>query len=992
MLSRGNSSAATRLRRAKSASSVQTYRSNETLAVDPEIAYQHALTAASVAFEHAHDRGAKLKGAGRDVHTVPGGNPSQPLKHRQSIRFTGAAAVTSGTKSITRRQTGDYKLSLERSKIYSHTPPSRKESSIRTSDSFVTAVPEQSEEYVEHRVSSTPSSFRKLRKTKSMVNPRKGSGLSLASGFSRNKGHSLRPQRNELDGRDSQDSRLRKSLSFLRQSTIPLEAPRNSVDQDKAVQLARDQFVRQLEQQRVEEKTSIVGFARQRKLAKPFRRTVRTSSTNSYGSAIASPAAEALEVPKSNGFGRKARSISISLKSRLKRVFHKASDEDGVVPAQQLSASRSHFGDFTSTFNGNQQRYDTHVPSPDGSTLRRIDSRDSTFRETSAFVNKPSYPGSIRSIESQASAEKEDSRVSSWGTSTISNSIATLPSRENKRLSTINEGSPYQPSSVRRYAGVGPNFTAFTEPIRDFSAGSLYSRLRREIENNERMARQYEYAEQSETKAASASHVANLTPRLSSLGAQQRNSIRNSKSMIFSPTSMERSQQVDGSRDKHLNVQESFDQHSASSSHGAAVSRGTETSLQRRPLREVKSAFFPPSIHLERNSPSPYRQAVHGSEDEATPKKRSTTPVASKSHSNLNDQSPFLQVRNFTDSDSIYSRTTSGNTPRASDSQSTSSDSGDEPGTAVVVSKPMKYEQSFSPSRKRKTSVKSSSDWKSWLSTEVASLERQGGTPRQAQTSLSAGALGHKRENAQIDDDDVDVGSVRGANDAPTQPIAKHQGSSQPNPGVTRQGTSDPMVKSYPLPESETSHANSETSHVRENIPQPKVTKGVSVVKESPPSARTLKSAGELRPQPSHTSLRNRSATSQKQKRFGISLVPSRSGSSDTLRTPSPRILKPNENSGSRYSAEREARLRRMQSSTSPDSRRNQENRPFSSGVRKSSEDVRGKSPRPVLSPTGSTGSVTSRERNQSMIDHFLSNRRRDMRISEESGGDPAFL
>ena len=996
MLSRGNSNAATRLRRAKSASSVQSYRpaSSDTTTVDPETAYQHALAAASVAFEQAHGRDLKTRTAGEDADVASNDRKGRALKHRQSIRFTGPSAMSANPKSITRNQATDY----DRFKSSSHAQRSRQEPSLRTSDSFVTALPEQSEEYIERRVSSLPSSYRRLRKTKSMVNPSKGSSSSLVNGFSRGRGHarthSLRPQNRESGQRASQDSRLRKSLSFLRQPATSPEPPRKSIDQDKAVQLARDQFVRQLEQQRVKEKTSIVDFAQQRKSGKPFRRTVRTSSTNSYGSAIASPAAAKLEIPKGSGLGRKARSISISLKSRLKKVFHKPSDVEEIVPVQQLNASRPHFGDFMSSFNGTQQRYDHHIPSPDGHTLQSIDSRGSTSRETSAFVEKPSHPASIRSIESTGSVEKETSRVSSWETSTIANSLATLQSRENKRLSTINEGAPYQPSSVRPYGNLGYNFAASTDPIRDYSAGSLYSRLRREIEKNERMARQHEKTEESDTIRHIPDYIADLTPRGSSLGIPGHGGLRMSKSVVFNPPSTEIENRFEASQLNQFKVHNQLGHHSNSSSQDLSEHKGISNSPSKQPLREVKSAFFPPSIRLERNAPSPYRQVTRdNSEDKSTPQKQLGTVNTSKTSQAPNEQSPFLQVRNFTDSDSIYSRTTSGNTPRASDSPSTNPDSGDEPGTAIIASKPLRYNQS-SPSRRQNTSsVQSSGEWKTWLSTEVAQLEKRTTTAGQSQGPPSASTRGHKRENAQMNEDDVEIGKLRRVNDMPVQPIAEQQSHPQSRPGLVRQDTSDSTVERYALLEIETPHINSQSNQPCSETPQPMHSQNQSEVdKESPRSIRTLKSAGELRPKPSQASLKSRSSKSPAQKRYGMSLTTSHSGSSDTLRTPSPRSILPKESPAARHSADRQARLRRMQSSTSLESRRNQENRPFGSGETPGSGDAQPKSARPPLAASRSAGSVNGKDGSQDMIDRFLSNRRRDMRISEESGGDPAFL
>lgn len=996
MLSRGNSSAGARLRRAKSASSVQTYRAagNNSTPIDPEIAHQDALTAASVAFDQAHGRKLQAKRSG-DISA--NSSPERRLNHRQSIRFTGPSAVPTNQRSITRRESSKQKITAERSKTLPNNPRSRHGSSVRTSDSFVTALPDQNEEYVERMVSSEPSSYRKLRKTKSMVNPSKASGLSIVSGFSRSRvysrSHSLRPHNDNTHKGAHQDSRLRKSISFLRQSTASSQSPRNSIETDQAVQLARDQFVRQLEEQREKEKTSTVDIDQQRKSAKPFRRTVRTSSTNSYGSSIASPAAEALVIPKKNGLGHKARNMSVSLKDRLKKVFRKPSDPEAGLPTQQLNASRAHFGDFESTFNGIQQHYDHPIPEPDKSTVRRIDSRGNTFRDKSAFVEKPTYPGSIRSLESTEDTEKDNSRVSSWGTSTLATSLASLPSRENKRLSTINEGAPYQPSSVRSQGNLAHNFGASTDPSRDFSAGSLYVRLRREIENNQCMAREQEDAMDPEERAARGpNYIANLTPRGSSLSTPQHHGIRTSKSLAFNPQQGLGEQGIH-SQSRRVKIEEVPTMDPSESDKGLGGYRDHGDWTPKRPLREVRSAFFPPSVHVERSSPSPYRQVMRGSsEDDATPRRRVST-------SDDAEQSPFLRVRNFTDSDSIYSRTTSGHTPRASNSPSTSSEEDLRSGTAFVARNSTKYDHLSSPSHRRKTSsVQSSGDWKRWLSTEVAQLERRVKMPNQAHNLSSTVTYGHKRENAQLNEDDVEIGSMRTVRHGSMVPVAYQQTTSQPRPLPIRQNTSDSMVAGYPVAETEKPHADASNTNAhpgRSLTMRPYNEMVMGTQKESPQSDRTLRSNGELPPKSSPTSLAYQPTNYAAQKRYGMSLTPTLSGSSETIRTPSPRVSnapRPNASVGSRHSAERVARLRRMQSSTSLDSRRSKENQPLNSSNSKGSNGGLSKVARPALLANGSTTSVNEREGSQGLIKNFLSSRRREMRISEESSGEPAFL
>lgn len=982
MLSRGNSNAGARLRRAKSASSVQTYRStvNGSPSRDPALAYQQALTAASVAFEHANGR--VVTKNSRELEAASSDDGDRVLKHRRSIRFTGPSAGPVYQRPLTKRSAADNKPS-------SQSQHSLREPSLRTSDSFVTALPEQSEEYVERRVSSLPSSYRKLRKTKSMVNNSKGSGLSLVSSFNKRAGHSRNHslQRRDSDHRrNSIDSRLRKSLSFWRP---PQDLPTQLVDQDKAVQLARDQYLRQLEEQRLQERQSTVDLRQTRKAAKPFKRTVRSSSTNSYGSAISSPTTPvaSVDVGKSHAIGRKARNISLSLKTKLKKVFQKSSTVDDVVPAQHLNASRAHFGGYGSTFNGTQQRYDSHVPSPDTETIRRIDSRGQTFRDTSAFVGKTSHPASIRSIESDRSADNDTSRATSWADSTIANSVALLQSRDNKRLSTINEhGAPYQPSSSRQYGHLARNFAAQNGSFRDISAGSLYTRLRHEIEKNERITRRGEDEnEKKHYNPREGTHIAELTPRGSSLNTNG-HGLRLSKSVIFSPTTRDVSQQPhypDNFHDNHADMS----QRSVDAIRELPERTDSADSTPKRPLREVKSAFFPPNTRIERSSTSPYRQAMRSSIDESdASSQRLQMPNASKIAIGNSYQSDHLRVKDITDSDSIYSRTTSGNTPRAS--HSPSSESENEGGTAVVASRPLKYHHSLSPSNVRKpSSTQSSGDWQKFLSTEMAQLESQDEsytTGNKASSSARSPRSGHVRENAQIDDSDVEVGKSV-FRDHVKQPVGLLQLQSPVNPLLSRQETANSAKGKYPLLEMGSPHGNIPQNRSAispgEAPPRSQSRNRTKKDEDTPQFNQSLPSTMPLRQKASQASLTASSGNIANTRRYGMSLTPQRSSSQETLRTPSPRALKSTttENSGGRYSAERAARLHRIQSSNSLESRRQQENRPF--GGSGSAEKKR--------SPFAATSD--SPEGSQLMIERFLTTRRKDMRISEENG-DPVFL
>ena len=970
MLSRGNSDAATRLRRAKSTSSVKTYRPapSDSNSIDPEVAHQHAVVAASRAYEDAHGRVSPQKKAADAKDVAPNDDAGQRLGRRQSVRFTGPSAVSTKQRSITRRQAPE--SAAARPKLHGAVSFDRGPD-ILTQDSngFITAS--QTAEYVERRVSSTPSSYKKIRKSKSMFNPAKTPSLSFITGSSKKRSQRL----SQLVEAGPDNTRPGSRTDFSLSS--PAQADATPDNQDTALSLARDTYVRQLEQQRLKEKTSFMEFAKPRKSAKVFRRTVRTSSTNSYGSAVGSATAQSKEPSQPSGLGSRARSVSVILKNRLKKVFHRQSDPEESLPKQQLDASRPYFGGYMFASNGVQQHYEHHIPPPDGETLRSVDSRGSTVRDASAFVEKPSNPASIRSVRSDANLAEETSRVSSWADSSAAGSLATNKAKDHKRLSIIHEhGGPYQPSSsMRSYGDLSRRYAAFNDPIRDYSAGGLFSSLKKKIEENERAARLGKGDNQEIPKH----QIADLTPRGSSYKARNLSTGTISEESTenhdpFNSTYLPNSAILNPSvRSPESNLKENrldIGDGSQSSPQFSASEDGDVT--PRRPLQEVRSAFFPPSTRIERRSTSPFRRAKATSSDEGTIIQTKRTPQMSTISAAGDSRTGFLHVRSLSRSDSIYSRTTSGNTPAPSPSPPSLSDSEDTRGvgTAVVDRKAKKYEKPLSPRQDSgASSAKSSGDWQRWLSKEVAQLEARTLKASEDQEISPASTIGHRREGAQFEDHDVEVGKLQ-TTATPKQLFPVSREASIPKASLKSQSIED-LPKRFPLAEIRSSAVT--------------LSKEQSVLKAS--------QSTDQHGRESHASLTNTSSNANLNKRYGMSLKLSPTGSSDTLRTTSSLGQLRDRSSGiasPHYSPDREARLRRMQSSNSIETRRPNENKKFyrTENTPPAGSGLENARPSLMTSPSADNYSPGS----QLMIERFLGDRRRHMRISEDSSTDPAFL
>ncbi|MCJ1258041.1 hypothetical protein MMC24_005870, partial [Lignoscripta atroalba] len=468
MLSRGYSA---QVRRAKSSSSVKPN--------DSAVSHQHALAAANHAFELANDRAnapkdtAEVESRSRrpaEVNNVD----DEGLRRRHSVRFTGPTAVPSQQRPITRREAPIleyYRAGPEGNRpLLKH-----KDSSTSRPESIITALPPFSANGGQ-TISTTTSSYRKLRKARSMFNTRKAPSLRFVN--STPKSVDVTPQRYRR--LSNSEHRQSQKGTFSRSSTsLPSAAPDYMIltfhpnpQQDAAIQMARDQYLRQLEQQRLTERSSFLDLGRRGRTQKAFRRTVRTSSTNSYGSAIASPNPQ---VPVSDkSIGHRTRNLSVSLKNRLKRVFHRAPSPVNEMPIQHLRASRAHFRDYISPTTGvDQEQHD--VPLPDEELLHRVESRGSSSHRLPLQLDREVRPGSIRTVSSSDNISAGKSRVTSWTNSTAANTMTTRQLKENyllekKRLSIIQEnGGPYQPSPSTARSDNG--YAIFRKPLRNSSGG-----------------------------------------------------------------------------------------------------------------------------------------------------------------------------------------------------------------------------------------------------------------------------------------------------------------------------------------------------------------------------------------------------------------------------------------------------------------------------------------------------------------------------------------
>ena len=161
MLSRGNSNASARVHRAKSTQSIKPRPVPLGVnGVDPETSRHQALAAATEAFERANRRtvlGPVDLTRAEDTH-------QKSIWRNESIRFAGPTAVQISQRPITRTI-----VTHQAPNTSSDYAPAAREGSRLSQhpETFVTALPQV------ESLSSTPSSYRKLKKAKSMVTTRR---------------------------------------------------------------------------------------------------------------------------------------------------------------------------------------------------------------------------------------------------------------------------------------------------------------------------------------------------------------------------------------------------------------------------------------------------------------------------------------------------------------------------------------------------------------------------------------------------------------------------------------------------------------------------------------------------------------------------------------------------------------------------------------------------------------------------------------------------
>lgn len=329
-------------------------------------------------------------------------------------------------------------------------------------------APDHQQYTPEDDIASMPSSYRRVRKTRSMFTTRN----SMRNSEPANQDVPLfrtsttRPQHSTSAIPWSRLSFLSRKENDLTPSTPILKAPKSmsflkhhrdhvaltTPDQDPAFDHSPVQYVSPLHhslRSRILPKPSMFFGSKGSKIGQNLRKTLRHSSSNT--ALPVSGTTTSIPMSIHGSMRIKARKMSSSIKSKFKNLFINKTDDDATLPAQQIEAQRTHVSDL---FEGNHFGPATCEGRGfrEGSAFSRVTSHVPSLHAVPSSERLHSRRGSIDSLGSEGRrVSDEKSRVTSWASTEVNTVIAHRPCDgsddwERQRLSVITEHGLHAPS------------------------------------------------------------------------------------------------------------------------------------------------------------------------------------------------------------------------------------------------------------------------------------------------------------------------------------------------------------------------------------------------------------------------------------------------------------------------------------------------------------------------------------------------------------------
>ncbi|EFR00605.1 hypothetical protein MGYG_03610 [Nannizzia gypsea CBS 118893] len=666
-----NSSANNRVRRSKSSASVQNRRLAASDVFNSELAQLQALAAASLAMRR-HD-------------------------NRPSSSLSSSKKQCDHSSSID----GGYQQSLSR---FSDTR-NESESYCRAAVTEPTTLPQTTEDsgtMDQNRpnpslVSPRPSSYRRLRKSKSMF---------TSSHESEHSPHRSNNNRSTSSGTSRLSRRtLRRSLSLFRGDSESKSPQANRAKANTLpIELAREQFERSMEQKRVANGLESAVTHRPRQDPKPFKKSMRSNGADG-GSTPSRYTSTGIHC------GSKGRFFSFSIKNSIRRIFGRRPSGTQGESLEQRGTQRDHDS--------------SDVGSSEDSYID--DSSDyAKYREQLMSQNAANAAPSVRSMKSSSSMATFNSRVTSWTDSTAGNTLTMkqFPPLTRQGLDIIREDSDmYTPTpSPGRHHHDG--YSIFRQPrdnTVDIDSQRIFSALMRNIDETKN-SRQANQASRARSKARS-TRVPSVNDSPLTIRAVKQSprapSVRHSRSTSKASQSSRSLFSVRSSHTVKLTPQE--------------IARKNEMISKKRSDQTIRSL----DLNIVSGSALVQNKSADEWQKEQSECQDDTGSVIISRHPRDGD-TPL--------SPSVYSRTTEVRSPYGLDLDTSDSD-GEEPGTATIIdSRRLPYP----PRRASQATRGASSDWKTWMNSQMDLIDAAARSASLANPEYTF--HGHYREDTQINE------------------------------------------------------------------------------------------------------------------------------------------------------------------------------------------------------------------------------------------------
>jgi hypothetical protein len=464
MLSRAASDASIRLRRSKSTSTVHRHPAPIHESLDPEAAKEQALAAAIAAFARAQaqdavDRTTKRSSelarsksnASRKSGTMQGQGSHFPAR---GSSFRSVQSHSTGPGAASQRPSRAPAMNTEAILSTHPTPTDRpvsapKPLSAQPSIAFRDQIRPSTQPKPGRQGISSSITSQQIRKARSMYY---ASSVQTGSPIARPPTMYLTtppavPASSKTELPTTVPAARTLGPSPLAEPRIPVV-----VAADESIDKARDSYLQSFQQRSIKHKPSLflAPFIKRQDRGKDKSKRISSTFTAVSTSSQYTPCESTVDVSLNDfmpqGDKKDKRSISSSLKSRIKKVFRRSSRPSPRLPVQQIQASRDYFDtDPTADVQDAGDLY--AIPSPEDEMLQRVRARTPSLEPTRPIFgrsgSRTSSNGSVQSGRSNRSLHSEVhstnpsvSRMTSWGTTATED---TLAQRAIKRLTVIHE-------------------------------------------------------------------------------------------------------------------------------------------------------------------------------------------------------------------------------------------------------------------------------------------------------------------------------------------------------------------------------------------------------------------------------------------------------------------------------------------------------------------------------------------------------------------------